>query len=253
MARARNIKPGFFLNEELAELPFSTRLLFIGLWTLADREGRLEDRPKRIKMALFPADDVDVNLMLDELHAAGFIQRYVASEIKCIQVVNFEKHQTPHVREAASELPRPADAGTKHNLGSAEHNLGGVEASPRSPDSLIPDSLNPDSGLLKPEEGAVVRVGDGWVVTQDWQPSREALDAARISGVPKSVIEDQNHLIAFRLKYSEAPQRDRSFNAKFTRWLVNEARNPQVRAPSIAFDPIAALEKLVEEERSASA
>ena len=55
MARARNIKPGFFLNEELVELPFSTRLLFIGLWTLADRDGRMEDKPKRIKMSLFPA------------------------------------------------------------------------------------------------------------------------------------------------------------------------------------------------------
>ena len=49
MARARNIKPGFFKNEFLAEMPCEVRLLFIGLWTLADREGRLEDRPKRIK------------------------------------------------------------------------------------------------------------------------------------------------------------------------------------------------------------
>ena len=31
MARARNIKPGFFTNDELVELPFATRLLFIGL------------------------------------------------------------------------------------------------------------------------------------------------------------------------------------------------------------------------------
>ena len=31
MARARNIKPGFFDNEILGELPALTRLLFIGL------------------------------------------------------------------------------------------------------------------------------------------------------------------------------------------------------------------------------
>ena len=54
MARARNIKPGLFSNEVIAELPAFDRLLFIGLWCLADREGRLEDRPKRIKMELFP-------------------------------------------------------------------------------------------------------------------------------------------------------------------------------------------------------
>ena len=50
MARSRNIKPGFFKNEDLLDLPYEYRLLFVGLWTLADREGYLEDRPKRIRM-----------------------------------------------------------------------------------------------------------------------------------------------------------------------------------------------------------
>jgi hypothetical protein len=49
MPRTRQIKPGFFKNDELAELPIEARLLFAGLWTIADREGRLEDRPKKIK------------------------------------------------------------------------------------------------------------------------------------------------------------------------------------------------------------
>lgn len=39
MARARNIKPSFFKNEDLADLNPFDRLLFIGLWCLADREG----------------------------------------------------------------------------------------------------------------------------------------------------------------------------------------------------------------------
>ena len=57
----RNIKPAFFKNELFAELSPFDRLLFIGLWVSWDREGRVEDRPKRIKMELFPAiaDDVD--------------------------------------------------------------------------------------------------------------------------------------------------------------------------------------------------
>lgn len=28
------------MNEDIIELPYEARLLFIGLWTLADREGR---------------------------------------------------------------------------------------------------------------------------------------------------------------------------------------------------------------------
>jgi len=46
MARTRSIKPAFFANEHLAELSAGTRLLFIGLWTIADKNGKLEDRPK---------------------------------------------------------------------------------------------------------------------------------------------------------------------------------------------------------------
>jgi hypothetical protein len=107
MARARNIKPGFFTNEELVGLPFSTRLLFIGLWTVADRAGRMEDRPKRIKMAVFPADNVDVEEALTDLESAGFLLRYENGGAKYIQILAFNKHQNPHRDEKQSVIPAP--------------------------------------------------------------------------------------------------------------------------------------------------
>lgn len=69
MARARNIKPGFFANEDLAECDPLARLLFAGLWCLADREGRLEDRPKRIRAELLPYDSCDADELLNQLQA----------------------------------------------------------------------------------------------------------------------------------------------------------------------------------------
>jgi len=112
--RSRNIKPGFFKNELLAELPYETRLLFIGLWTMADREGRLEDRSKRIWVELFPYDgNLDVEAMLDQLKAKGFISRYEVKGFRYIEVCNFIKHQDPHYREKASEIPPPPG---RHNL-----------------------------------------------------------------------------------------------------------------------------------------
>ena len=93
MARARNIKPGFFRNAELVELSFEARLLFIGLWTIADRDGRLEDRPKQIKMELFPADNMDCDGLLSQLAAINMIDRYEIDGKRIIQVVNFSKHQ----------------------------------------------------------------------------------------------------------------------------------------------------------------
>ena len=105
MARARNIKPSFFLNEDIVELPCEARLLFIGLWTLADREGRLENRPKKIKMSLFPADDINVSEQLSNISKFGFIELYNADDTDVIQITNFVKHQTPHGLEKDSELP----------------------------------------------------------------------------------------------------------------------------------------------------
>ena len=145
MARARNIKPSFFKNETLVELPFEHRLLFVGLWTLADKEGRLEDRPKRIKMELFPADNVNVEEGLALLHKHGFITRYSAAGVDVVQVVNFSKHQSPHHTEKASELP---DINGAFTVKSRKQDGG------NPPDSLIPDSLIPDSPNPEPELGA---------------------------------------------------------------------------------------------------
>lgn len=107
MARIRTIKPSFFKNEELADLPMTARLLFIGLWTIADREGRLEDRYKRIKAEVFPYDTVDIDSLLSRLQSAGFIMRYEVGELKVIQIINFSKHQRVSGTEATtpSELP----------------------------------------------------------------------------------------------------------------------------------------------------
>lgn len=107
MARARNIKPGFFKNEILAELSCETRLLFIGLWTIADREGRFEDRPKRIRAELFPFETFDVDAMLEQLQAAGFLRRYEVDDVRYVEITNFVKHQDPHYKEKASVIPPP--------------------------------------------------------------------------------------------------------------------------------------------------
>lgn len=156
--RARNLKPGFFRNEELAELPMAARILFQGLWCLADREGRLEDRPKRIKADVLPYDDCDVSELLDGLTEHGFIVRYTIAGTGYIQVVNFLRHQRPHQNESASEIPPmdvPVAPETEGHEADGEA-LPTMEA--RTSDqgskpfalvtsSLNPSSLTPDTGL----------------------------------------------------------------------------------------------------------
>jgi len=107
MARARNIKPGFARNEDLAECSSWARLCFALLPTIADREGRLEDRPKRIKGDLFPFDSIEVEPLLVELDTHGLIARYAVDGAKLIQILAFSKHQNPHHKEPESRLPPP--------------------------------------------------------------------------------------------------------------------------------------------------
>ena len=164
MARARNIKPGLFSNELLVELPAFDRLAFIGLWCLADREGRLEDRVKRIKIELFPCDDYDVDAGLKRLAAAGFISRYQVSGLSVIEITTFQKHQSPHGTEKDSSLPdingyltvharkgNVVVAGSQRKVLVGEQSFNVKEqlepVNPQLDNALIPDCgfLNPDS------------------------------------------------------------------------------------------------------------
>ena len=142
MARARNIKPGFFKNEILGVADPLYSLLFEGLWVLADRSGRLEDRPLRIKGEVFPyRDGLNVDAMLNWLESNGFIRRYTAQGKKCILVLEFVKHQNPHKNETESELPSPSDECTQtEEIGTVTEIIGSTRADSLSSDSLIPDT-----------------------------------------------------------------------------------------------------------------
>ena len=171
MARARNIKPALYKNEDLAECSLFARLLFPGLWMLADREGRIEDRPKRIKGELFAYDSVEVDPLLDELQTWGFIERYVSDGKRVISICKFLEHQSPHGKESDSEFPDKhgvykvherndkngcvtGEFKTKYNndTGTVQvpcnNDTGTVQA---HPESLIP---HPESLILNPEERA---------------------------------------------------------------------------------------------------
>jgi hypothetical protein len=108
------LKPDTFLDEDLATVSHAARWLFAALWTIADREGRLEDRPQRIRAQAFPYEPgVDIEGLLSELAKAKenggtFLTRYESGGVKVIQLTNFAKHQKPHIREAVSVLPTPS-------------------------------------------------------------------------------------------------------------------------------------------------
>lgn len=58
MEKVRGMKPQHFKRERLGFLPPLTRLLFLGLYCKADERGRLADKPRTFKKAIFGYDDV---------------------------------------------------------------------------------------------------------------------------------------------------------------------------------------------------
>ena len=113
MPRIRGLKPDFFKDELLCELPFEARLLFAGLWCYADKFGRLEDRPKYLKAEIFPYDKVDVvkllnllaNPKLTDKPDKYFIRRYTIDGRQYIDIPTFLDHQKPHHTEKTSKIP----------------------------------------------------------------------------------------------------------------------------------------------------
>jgi hypothetical protein len=196
--RSRNIKPGVFENEILGTAdPFLT-LTFQGLWLLADKEGRLEDRSLRIKAKLFPyRPSLDVNGYLTELSRLGFIQRYRVAGQFLIQVVNFPKHQSPHHTEKASVLAGLDTEGAEI-IGHAGPPLTNGEVTPSAPssnggnrpDSLIhrfTDSLIPEinhSTTAPPAVSPTKASKRGTRIPEDFTVTEEHRAFARKHGFP---------------------------------------------------------------------
>lgn len=256
MARARNLKPGFFKNENLAECQPLTRILFAGLWCEADRAGRIEYRPKKLKAEILPYDDANVVDMLAELAKWGFILVYEVKGAKFIQVLNFSKHQNPHVKEAESVIPAPespvsASDAPESGSGGAPDKPGAspVQVSDKAlplpalarliPSSLIPSSLipHPDTGSLIPDSpipeeatasapAAPVRRQPVAVPSENagtWVAYTEAY-RTRYGAEPvrNATVNGQMAQFVKRLGVSEAPEVARFYVGLSTAWYVTK-------------------------------
>src|SRR5256885_771857 len=76
MARIRTIKPEFFTSDDICALSPLARLLYVGLWCEADREGRLVWTPGVMKRRYLPDDACDIEILGAELIARGLIRLY---------------------------------------------------------------------------------------------------------------------------------------------------------------------------------
>ncbi len=176
------IHPDFFTDERVVAVSMAAQKLFIGLWCWADREGRLERNPLRLKMQIFPAEVASVADLLAELESVGLVLSYVVGGRDYLLVCGFAKRQRPHMKEAKSELPAPPTrmsperVGAEHSLNAASPGVvGGGHTSPdlgSTSDDLARQSLSESESesesesdlpprALSPESVAPERQGAG--------------------------------------------------------------------------------------------
>ncbi|MEV4941468.1 hypothetical protein [Streptomyces zaomyceticus] len=110
MARIRTIKPETWESEDLASVPVTAVLTFIGLLTQADDAGRHRDLPAVIAGRLWALrpDHTPAHVAhdLEQLAGRNLICRYIGCDGKAwLHIVTWDRHQRIN-RPSASRLPR---------------------------------------------------------------------------------------------------------------------------------------------------
>ncbi len=209
MAKIRGVKPEYWTDEAIVELSIPARLLFIGLWNYACDNGHLDDKPKQIKMRLFPADDIDVDLLLSELEEHGRITRVAG----VITIPKFADHQKPHKRWwTTCDQPLctvPDDAPQQGRNGGAT-----VEQPLSNGGATVTDVTDGDGDGDRRDKSRNRRAPER-DLPDDWQPTAAHETYAKTNGLDIS-----REAFKFRNHAQANGRRQRDWDAAFRMWLA---------------------------------
>ena len=116
--RIRTVKPEFWRSQDIADLDWEHRLVFIGLLSYVDDNGVGRDDFRIIAAELFALDDpltepsVRVQEALNVLASAGLIVRYSVSGKRFFEIPTWDRHQKIN-RPSAPRFPRSTHESAK--------------------------------------------------------------------------------------------------------------------------------------------
>lgn len=118
MPRKRMIDPSIWTDESFGELSERGRLLFIGLFSMADDEGRGEASAKVLKGKIFPYDEglrvADVSKTLKEIGSKMSVDFYARNGREYYAFKNWRTWQKVE-KPTQSRIPAPIDGGKGEN------------------------------------------------------------------------------------------------------------------------------------------
>jgi len=109
------VDPQIWRNEKIGALPDAGRLLFIGIFSQADDDGRLKGSPRFLMASIFPYDthktEKQVKDWRDQCAAQGLIRLYSKNGQEYLDLPHWYEHQQIRKdRYASSNLPSITDA-----------------------------------------------------------------------------------------------------------------------------------------------
>lgn len=140
MPRRRMIDPQIWRNEKIGRLSDTGRLLFIGIFSQADDDGRLRASPAFLMANIFPYDkdktEDDIRHLRDECAKLGLIRIYNNGREEYLDIPGWYEHQQirkdryepsklPSIDEAdeTSQLNQPTMLPTRDNEHAMQHTL----------------------------------------------------------------------------------------------------------------------------------
>ena len=149
MAYLRTVKASFFTSDDIVSLSPLARLLYIALWTEADRAGRLNWRPGNFKLRFLPGDACDIHELCGELVESGLVIPYSVDGKAYAEIPTFTRHQVINNRERKSELPpRVIDAtGTRHHASLSRDDVTGTPLIGKERKGSSPSPSQVEDGL----------------------------------------------------------------------------------------------------------
>jgi hypothetical protein len=109
MGKIRSVRPEYFGDDDVSKLTPFGRYLLLGIATLADDQGVFRWKPRAIKRAILPDDDVDIAVLLETLVAADLVRRFEVDGSEFGAVRGWGRHQKPREPRALYPLPPALD------------------------------------------------------------------------------------------------------------------------------------------------
>jgi len=106
MARKRFISPQFWENEDVLALGDTAVRCAIGSWSICDRNGIFEWRPRKWVHKFAPRSTDDPDQVFQELIDVGFVARFDAGTEHYGFWIKWSRHQDPHINERP-QYPMP--------------------------------------------------------------------------------------------------------------------------------------------------